>query len=165
MEHCHFPVHIECALRTDVDENAIRKSILEMLTDSVCCFEDGPINYIEYPELCEHLSFIVVCDLGPGVSVSYWEAHLVLHVFRMIEAEGQKDYLENSDSLPACEQWVLPCLALCTSLWDSVIVERDVKSQLLGYAAATTMFADRNVDKDIVSWNRMILLHGPPGTG
>ena len=165
MEHSHIPVHIECTLRTDVDEKAMHRPILEMLTNSVCCFEDGPINYSEHPELCDHLSSITVRDLGTGVTVSYWEANLILHLFRLIEAEGQKDYLENSDTLPVCEQWVLPCVTLCSNLWDSVIVDKAVKSHLLGYAASTTMFADYNVDKDIISWNRMVLLHGPPGTG
>ena len=27
------------------------------------------------------------------------------------------------------------------------------------------MFSDRKVDPNIISWNKVILLHGPPGTG
>lgn len=27
------------------------------------------------------------------------------------------------------------------------------------------MFADKNVDRNVISWNKIILLHGPPGTG
>ena len=27
------------------------------------------------------------------------------------------------------------------------------------------LFSDRNVDPALVSWNRLVLLHGPPGTG
>lgn len=27
------------------------------------------------------------------------------------------------------------------------------------------LFSDRKVDPNIISWNKVILLHGPPGTG
>lgn len=37
--------------------------------------------------------------------------------------------------------------------------------QLLSYAEAIMLFSDCEVDQNIISWNRLILLHGPPGTG
>jgi hypothetical protein len=82
-----------------------------------------------------------------------------------VQAEGEKDYLEGSDSLPACEQWLLPCQALDSCLWDSIVVDEGIKRQLLGYGTATTTFSDHGIDRNIISWNRMLLLHGPPGTG
>ena len=27
------------------------------------------------------------------------------------------------------------------------------------------LFSDAGVDSDVISWNRVVLLHGPPGTG
>jgi len=50
-------------------------------------------------------------------------------------------------------------------LWDSLIFPDDTKSRLLDYIYATVLFSDANVDFNIVSWNRVVLLHGPPGTG
>jgi len=29
----------------------------------------------------------------------------------------------------------------------------------------TMLFSDRKVNANIISWNRVVLLHGPPGTG
>lgn len=37
--------------------------------------------------------------------------------------------------------------------------------QLLDYAETTLLFSDKGVDPNIISWNRVVLLHGPPGTG
>lgn len=37
--------------------------------------------------------------------------------------------------------------------------------QLLEYATKALLFADRGVDHNVISFNKLILLHGPPGTG
>lgn len=36
---------------------------------------------------------------------------------------------------------------------------------MLKYVETTMMFADRNVNHNIITWNKVVLLHGPPGTG
>lgn len=74
----------------------------------------------------------------------------------------------------------LPSVEL-EGVWESLFYEDDVKSRLLNYIYATVGFSDANVDRksytindhtnlivlleNLVSWNRVILLHGPPGTG
>jgi hypothetical protein len=40
-----------------------------------------------------------------------------------------------------------------------------VKQRLLRYATSALLFSDAGVDARLVSWNRVLLLHGPPGTG
>lgn len=68
----------------------------------------------------------------------------------------------------------------------SLIYADDVKPRLLNYIYTTLLFSDANVDFNIVTWNRyaslpsdhvrsetssddlcnrVVLLHGPPGTG
>lgn len=47
----------------------------------------------------------------------------------------------------------------------SLIYPDDVKWRLLRYIATTMAFAEADIDFDIVTWNRLVLLHGPPGTG
>lgn len=46
-----------------------------------------------------------------------------------------------------------------------LVFEEGVKTGLLEYAATAMLFADAMVDQNIVSCNRVVLLHGPPGTG
>ena len=50
-------------------------------------------------------------------------------------------------------------------MWENLIFDTDVKQQLLNYAQTTLLFSDKGVDSTIISWNRVVLLHGPPGTG
>lgn len=40
-----------------------------------------------------------------------------------------------------------------------------MKGRLLGYIYSTILFGERGVDWRVVGWNRVVLLHGPPGTG
>jgi SpoVK/Ycf46/Vps4 family AAA+-type ATPase len=46
-----------------------------------------------------------------------------------------------------------------------LVYEDDVKAELLEYAYTAMLFADKKVDQHIIAWNRLVLLHGPPGTG
>uniref|UniRef100_A0A3Q1GGL2 Pachytene checkpoint protein 2 homolog n=1 Tax=Acanthochromis polyacanthus TaxID=80966 RepID=A0A3Q1GGL2_9TELE len=50
-------------------------------------------------------------------------------------------------------------------IWESLVYETGVKMQLLDYVTTTIYFSDKNVDSNLISWNRVVLLHGPPGTG
>ena len=47
----------------------------------------------------------------------------------------------------------------------SLIFDSSIKNSLLEYASTAMHFADCAVNPDVVSWNRVVLLHGPPGTG
>jgi hypothetical protein len=40
-----------------------------------------------------------------------------------------------------------------------------LKPSLLQYAASALLFSDAGVNTSLVSWNSVVLLHGPPGTG
>lgn len=41
----------------------------------------------------------------------------------------------------------------------------DVKARLLQYIATTMRFAHAGLNQDVITCNRVVLLHGPPGTG
>lgn len=68
------------------------------------------------------------------------------------------------------------------NLWETLYYENDIKRnvichldnrlftyittfQLLKYAQTMMEFSDKGVDNSIICCNRVILLHGPPGTG
>ncbi|XP_004300859.1 PREDICTED: pachytene checkpoint protein 2 homolog [Fragaria vesca subsp. vesca] len=50
-------------------------------------------------------------------------------------------------------------------LKNCLIYESGPKARLLRYAAGALHFAEKGVDPFLVSWNRIVLLHGTPGTG
>ena len=50
-------------------------------------------------------------------------------------------------------------------LWENLVYDISVKTQLLSYCQTAMIFADSRVNNNVISWNRVVLLHGPPGTG
>ncbi|XP_045422466.1 pachytene checkpoint protein 2 homolog isoform X2 [Lemur catta] len=71
---------------------------------------------------------------------------------------------EETENIIAANHWVLPS-AEFHGLWDSLVYDVQVKSHLLDYVMTTLLFSDKNVNSNIITWNRVVLLHGPPGTG
>jgi cytidylate kinase len=61
---------------------------------------------------------------------------------------------------------VLPSVRLY-SLWPSLLFSESdsLKTRLLAYASTGLRLSQAGVDAHIVRWNRLVLLHGPPGTG
>lgn len=87
-----------------------------------------------------------------------------MHAFQLNDEGAAEEMADDSDDVPACKQWILPSVEF-DGLWESLIYEDDLQFRLLDYAATMMLFSDRMVNSKLVSWNRVILLHGPPGTG
>ncbi|XP_065827691.1 pachytene checkpoint protein 2 homolog isoform X2 [Oscarella lobularis] len=93
------------------------------------------------------------------------------YVFGLNESMPSSDDLvlscnkeEEEEDMTVATHWRLPCSEF-HGLWESLVYDSSVKAQLLSYASTALLFSDRDVDQHIVSCNRVILLHGPPGTG
>eukprot|EP01041_Mallomonas_annulata_P010791 gene10790-22527_t len=166
MEILKIPVHVEAVIFPDcmTSTNEMVDIILEKLRNSCPVFKDGNVLICSDDILSKQVESIRVCDLGHGKSVSFWQAELNVHVYRLCDTEPEKDFLEGEEDLPACEQWELPN-RLLLGLWDSIVVDESLKNRLLGYCDTSMSFSEAGVDSNIISWNRMVLLHGPPGTG
>ncbi|KAL3900661.1 MAG: hypothetical protein SGARI_006196, partial [Bacillariaceae sp.] len=92
-----------------------------------------------------------------------------VHVFVLSTEEAYTEELQptsggDDEWTAGCDNLSLPHSSLHGS-WENLIFESTIKRQLLDYAQSALLFSDKKVSSHIVSWNRMILLHGPPGTG
>jgi len=166
MNQAKIRVHVEICLKPDciLSPEDIERAALKHFK-SFPVFLDGPINLSEKDvELFPFVDNISVCDLGSR-KVSFWQASLEIHVYRLSEADGEKDYLDGEEEhLAAAEQWELPN-KMFVGLWESIVVDESIKSALLGYCETSMFFSEARVDPTIINWNRMALLYGPPGTG
>jgi DNA polymerase III delta prime subunit len=81
-----------------------------------------------------------------------------------LDGEGPADDDEGDEAAPSHREWSLPA-ADFHGLWESLHYESGVQQRLLRYAASALLFAEHGVSPRLVSWNRVVLLHGPPGTG
>jgi pachytene checkpoint protein 2 len=161
-----YPVHVEieikdsCALKRD-DLVAVVK---DRLSSSCPVFENGPLFLGSglSDDIAQYISSASISDMECDRAVSFWQAELLVHAYRLSDQEPEKDFIEGEEELPAAEQWELPNRMLA-GLWESIIVESSIKQRLLGYCTTSLHFSTARVDPTIISWNRMILLHGPPG--
>ena len=101
--------------------------------------------------------------------MSFWQANLLVHVFQLSTEDPWVDVMEDNDGASEeehslCSQYLLPRHDF-QGLWDSLVFDDDKKDRLIEYATSAMLFAKHGVDNHIISWNRVVLLHGPPGTG
>ncbi|XP_062500727.1 pachytene checkpoint protein 2 homolog [Corticium candelabrum] len=83
---------------------------------------------------------------------------------KLSEREEYDIGAQEDETISTASQWTLPCKEF-HGLWENLVYDSNLKDQLLSYANTALMFSDRQVNSHIVSCNRVVLLHGPPGTG
>nr|XP_058971298.1 pachytene checkpoint protein 2 homolog [Pocillopora verrucosa] len=127
----------------------------------------GDTTFTEFTDgfLTEHVKSVSVCDtdlVSKERQSNLKNCKLAIHVFQLHDDGPATEELE--EDIAAANHWLLPSEDF-HGVWESLIFDSDVKAQLINYAMTTLLFSDRGVNSNIISWNRVILLHGPPGTG
>lgn len=127
----------------------------------------GDTAFTEFTDgfLTEHVKSVSVCDtdlVSKERQSNLKNCKLAIHVFQLHDDGPATEELE--EDIAAANHWLLPSEDF-HGVWESLIFDSDVKAQLINYAMTTLLFSDRGVNSNIISWNRVILLHGPPGTG
>ena len=105
-------------------------------------------------------------------SLPFWRCELKLHVYKLDGDGPSQEYTGGNggeqggedDGISSLEQWALPSTSF-EGLWENLIYDIHVKQELLSYCQTAMIFADSRVNSNVISWNRVVLLHGPPGTG
>ena len=106
----------------------------------------------------DHIDISGTSGGGPDSPVNYF-------IVQLDEQGCHTDGIEmDGEEIQAARQLILPAKEL-HGVWDSLIYGTGVKDKLLRYVFTAMRLSDRNVDPNLISWNRMVLLHGPPGTG
>ncbi|KAK1294475.1 hypothetical protein QJS10_CPA16g00412 [Acorus calamus] len=146
----------------------VRIAIERMLEKRCLSFTDGPVPIpLDDSFLMENVKRIHICGTDELVSnhgvLLFWQVRPVVHVYQLCE-DGVGEEISGDEMLSSFNEWVLPAKEY-DGLWESLIYETGLKQRLLRYAASALLFTEKGVDPCLVSWNRIILLHGPPGTG
>ncbi|KAK0171142.1 hypothetical protein PV328_008899 [Microctonus aethiopoides] len=86
-------------------------------------------------------------------------------VYRLTGEEAGTETMQcDSEELPVASHWILPCREF-EGLWENLCYPPSVKENLYNFVETSIMFSDKKVNPNIISWNKVVLLHGPPGTG
>ncbi|XP_025030365.1 pachytene checkpoint protein 2 homolog isoform X2 [Python bivittatus] len=164
-------IHVEVHQKTNstAKKEDIKLSVLKLLNRHSVIF--GDYKWIEFDDcfLTNNVQSIAVVDtelqLKERQPISLNKCRLLIHIFHLNEEGPSTENLDAEDEdIVAANHWLLPAVEF-HCLWESLIYDAEIKSDLLNYVTTTLLFSDRNVNNNLISWNRVILLHGPPGTG
>ncbi|XP_039592184.1 pachytene checkpoint protein 2 homolog [Polypterus senegalus] len=160
-------IHIEVNVKSNsvAKKQDVRLHVLEMLNKHQVIF--GDITWSEFDDifLTNNVNAVAIVDTDLRQPIDLKSCSLLIHIFTLSNDGPSTENLENEDeSLTAANHWLLPA-AEFHGIWESLIYEDKVKSHLLDYMSTTMLFSDKNVDSNVITWNRVVLLHGPPGTG
>nr|XP_056713655.1 pachytene checkpoint protein 2 homolog [Euleptes europaea] len=164
-------IHVEVHQKSNstAKREDIKEHILRLLNRHNIIF--GDYKWTEFDDifLTNNVQSVAVVDtelkLKERQPINLSEGSLSIHIFHLNEEGPSTENLEEeNENIIAANHWVLPT-AEFHGLWESLVYDNEVKSDLLDYVTTTLLFSDRNVDSNLISWNRVVLLHGPPGTG
>lgn len=167
------PIHIEARTKPEcvVPPTEVQAHVASYLSTHVHVFRPGPLEGFAAHDalLGQTLESLVVAEMGGEQAVSAWRAEMLVHVYAYAEDQpaGGVDFVlsEGEEGAPtAFSAHVCPCRELA-GLWESIYVSPATKEVLLAMSATALLFSMKGVDPHLVSGNRLILLHGQPGTG
>ncbi|EXB93902.1 Pachytene checkpoint protein 2-like protein [Morus notabilis] len=165
-----FLVSVEVCLKPSSTARSedVRSAVEKMLEKRSLSYVDGPIGVpLDDLFLTENVQRINICDTEEWVQnhdiLLFWQVKPVVHVFQLSE-EGPCEELSGDGQLASFNEWILPAKEF-DGMWESLIYEPGLKKRLLRYAASALLFTEKGVNPFLISWNRVVLLHGPPGTG
>lgn len=170
LPHDKFLVSVEVCLKpsSTARPEDVKSAVEKMLENRCLSYADGPIPVpVDDLFLMENIQRIHICDTDEWVKnhdvLLFWQVKPVIHVFQLSE-EGPCEELSADGQPSSFNEWILPAKEF-DGMWESLIYESGLKQRLLRYAASALLFTEKGVDPFLVSWNRIVLLHGPPGTG
>jgi hypothetical protein len=116
-----------------------------------------------------HISKLTVADLVGNDSediVSLSNCQMEVHIYKLHTLAGTGVLrLEGEDKpTPVFRATDLPAESLA-GLWDGLVYEGNIKGRLLAFMMTALRFSGREREMRTMSFNRLVLLHGPPGTG
>lgn len=172
-------INYEVRLRSNAEVGSGAVRVLEKFLQSFSTFPKSIVpsldfNMIEEKENMDadvwnwvkrHIGEIVICDESVE-HVSDKAAKLgKFHVYVLNKATGENETLDGEeDDIAACTTWLMPHRDF-HGLWESLHYDHAIKTDLIEYCNSAMYLSSKGVDQKIINWNKVILLHGPPGTG
>lgn len=175
-------VHVEVRLRPSsiVSDEHVRSEAISFLTSNFTTLqgETEVTDWTSSAFLAANVDRIRIAEIAStsassstaSAAIPVSSAKLQVHVYQPSSSDIVDEFsaadpnADEGDETTAASVSELPNRSL-DGVWDSLVYEDDIKPKLLNYIYTTLLFSDANVNFNLVSWNRVVLLHGPPGTG
>lgn len=172
-------LHIEARLKQDSQLRfaQIRYVLHSFILDgyTTLCQDTLLEDWQDVDLLAQHLDEVRVAECsGQNEIIPVADVELQIHVYQPssnnetthFSTNGVEDQMDASaeDEVQAASVTELPS-TLLDGLWSNLFYDDGIKENLLNYMYSTLLFSQSEVDFNIISYNRMALFHGPPGSG
>ncbi len=165
-----YTLHIEALLKSGSNcrIDRARSWVASYITDNYAKVSVNTELSILDDNLAEHIEklFIMECA-GPEVdTLSLQTVSLDVHVYQLHgrTLTDQETIALEEDGSYSAKITETPSRFL-DGLWENLVFDDGIKDKLLHFISSVMLFSERQVDFRVVTWNRIILLHGPPGSG
>ncbi|CAG5099868.1 Oidioi.mRNA.OKI2018_I69.XSR.g16725.t1.cds [Oikopleura dioica] len=166
---------VEESLRSifELFDDGIKSLIPKQDKDKIVQAISEIMDEIETKELMEAMNVVeecvaevIICEESLKYSALPNAVLGKFYLFNMDKAEGEEEHIdeEGDGEIAACQTWMLPNKAFY-GLWESLHYSSSLKSDLIQYAETSFRLSQLGVSNTLISWNKVILFHGPPGTG
>ncbi|XP_065722848.2 pachytene checkpoint protein 2 homolog [Drosophila suzukii] len=170
-------VHVEVRVKNEFRLSEIRNSLERALLAYFHSASSLPRNLAFVPDIIQiqrqYLeSVLLERDNGDGQAWQNTEIKYRFHFYmtQRVEATGGlfpaggSGDSDDIDSVVSANHVLLPAVQF-VGLWENLIYETGLKEKLLKFALSALTFSQHRVDMNVIACNRLLLLHGPPGTG
>ncbi|KAH8292110.1 hypothetical protein KR054_004977 [Drosophila jambulina] len=174
-------VHVEVRLkRTDQRLQTLRSTLEPALKTYVQSAVNLPLNVPFVPALSDEGlqlvdTVLLESDIEGGEQINTWShSKFRFHFYVPQPADANSgaglfagsagDDGDGFGSVIAANHVLLPASQF-VGLWENLIYESGMKEKLLKFALSALSFSQHQVDTNVIACNRLLLLHGPPGTG
>ncbi|KAK6433588.1 hypothetical protein LTR95_010231 [Oleoguttula sp. CCFEE 5521] len=168
-------LHIEVQLTSSIPQatqQAIRAEVAKWVDQMYKSVEIG--SRLEYNKRLKHEKMIgrvqVVDFTGPPQASTWVEVEGVkldvqTYHLRQPTETGNRRFVEQDDHTSQARSLALPN-ALLNDEWDSLVFDDALPARLLRYLVRmAAMMSQPDLNLATFNWNRLCLLHGPPGSG
>ncbi|XP_055610487.1 LOW QUALITY PROTEIN: pachytene checkpoint protein 2 homolog [Uranotaenia lowii] len=152
-------LEIACSkqFKSSVTQSELMQAIQLYLTENVKLAKDHVFE-VKCPSVVDVMVCSELNEFTPRTD-------LRAYTYTLHESLEEEETLQqDGEEIQIANHWMLPAREF-HGLWSSLIFEDGLKEDLLSFVYTTMMFSRKGVNSNLISCNRLVLLHGPPGTG
>jgi len=154
--------------RSNIDSSKLEPSLDLWLRKSEHQINGVAIRDFEgVQELSDNVEYVVICDDDSNAITTHIPSVNIRYRYYKLITDGpelEEICLEGEEQIPASQHWMMPNREF-QGIWENLIYDTNIKSDLLKFVETSLALSDKAVDPNIITCNRVVLLHGPPGTG
>jgi pachytene checkpoint protein 2 len=167
-------LHVEVQLTSTITsetQKTMRAEVSEWLHGNYVTVQVGPLGDHDVMKHSKIIRAVSVADFtGPKNATGFFSVEgtaldIQIYMLRPENDTSDRRSIKQADEVPQARMLALPNTTLDNE-WDSLVFEDALPARLLRYLVRMiAMMGQAGLNLSTFNWNRLCLLHGPPGSG